>query len=116
MKMTRTIWITLTSALVALPAYAQTMNGTSDNLTAHNGTLPTRAGTVNDYTASWASKARHDVLDAGYVPSVIETAQDRNIFFTATRNDQIFTVVVTPNEKVYASTPLSPGRTLASSG
>ena len=116
MELMKMMGITLASVLVSLPAYAQTMNSTSDNLTARNGTVPTRAGTVNDYSASWASEARHDALKAGYVPSVIEMAQARNIFFTATRNGQIYTVVVTPDEKVYASTPLSPRGLVASSG
>ena len=102
MKVIKVIWVSLASVLVCLPAYAQNRNGPI------NGT-----GTVNDYSASWASKARHDVSKAGYIPTVIETAQARNIFFTATRNDQIYTVVVTPDEKVYASTPLSLGNAAA---
>jgi hypothetical protein len=109
----------------ASPVLSQGMNSKSDNLTAHNGKV-TKAtihaqralegmknaearnhGTVNDYTAAQVSDARDASLEAGYIPDTVESAQAGNLFLTATKNGQVYTVVVTPNENVYASTPLS---------
>lgn len=113
----RPVALTLALAIpLAGPALAQN-NRASDDLTAHNGVEPSGAAdqqTVNYYSPEWASEARHDVVEAGYVPVNIQSAQAGNIFFTATRNGQVFTVVVTPDEKVYASTPLPENATLAS--
>ena len=103
--------------LASFPASAQELNGTSDNLTAHNGVVHALArvpsegsgakGTVNDYSPAWASEARHDAIEAGYIPLNIEFAQAGNIFLTATHNGKLYTVVVTPDEKVYASTGIT---------
>ena len=63
-------------------------------------------GTVNAYTAEELSRAREAARQADYRPDALAFAQDGNIFLTATRNQELYEVTVTPSEKVYASTGL----------
>ena len=62
--------------------------------------------TVNSYTPSEAAKAKSAVTQAGYSPGALETVQDGNFFFTATKGDDIYTITVTRDGHVYASTGL----------
>jgi hypothetical protein len=48
------------------------------------------------------SEARHDALEAGYIPQGSEFTQDGNVHVPASKDGQLYTVVVTPDEKVYA--------------
>jgi hypothetical protein len=63
-------------------------------------------GTVNEVTPAQAARARAAATHAGYQPTVLESAQDGNIFFTATRGGNIYEVTVTRSGQVFASNGL----------
>jgi hypothetical protein len=63
------------------------------------------AQTTNSYTPVQANQTRDAARAAGYQPSAITFAQGGNFFINATRNGQTFSLTVTPDGKVYASTP-----------
>lgn len=88
---------------------AQGMNATSDNLEAQNGNVSVRQHqieTVNDYSPAQATKARHLAEQAGYSSTEIEFAQAGNLFLSGTHGGDIYSLVVTPDGKLYASTGL----------
>jgi hypothetical protein len=99
----------LLALLVVNPALAQGVNRTSDDLTAHNGNVPSAATSkqeANNHRPVGASEARHDALEAGYIPQGSEFTRGGNVHLTATKGGQVYMVVVTPNEKVYAESRL----------
>ena len=63
------------------------------------------AQTTNSYTPAQANQARDAARAAGYQPGAITFVQGGNFFINATRNGQTFSLSVTPDGKVYASTP-----------
>ena len=63
------------------------------------------AQTTNSYTPAQANQARDAARTAGYQPGAITFVQGGNFFINATRNGQTFSLSVTPDGKVYASTP-----------
>ena len=67
---------------------------------------PDLRGTVNEVTPAQEERARAAVTHAGYQPTALESAQDGNLFYTATRQGDIYTVTVTRSGQVFASTPL----------
>ena len=62
--------------------------------------------TVNSYTKAQEDKARSEVVQAGYTPEALEASQDGNFFFTADKGNDFYSVTVTRDGKVYASTGL----------
>lgn len=64
--------------------------------------------TVNSYTPAEEKRADDAARTAGYVPGIVTMAQAGNLFLDATRNGQTYSLTVTPDEKVYASTPSQP--------
>jgi hypothetical protein len=63
-----------------------------------------QAGSTDSYTPAQADKAKAAARAAGYDPVVISMAQGGNIFINAKRDGQIYSLTVTPEDKVYAST------------
>ena len=63
-------------------------------------------GTVNEVTPAQLEHGRAAVTKAGYQPVVLESAQDGNLFFTATRNGMDYTLTVTRSGQVFASSGL----------
>jgi len=61
---------------------------------------------VNFFTPSEEAKARSAIIQAGYQPEALEASQDGIFFFTATKGNDFYSVTVTPDGKVYASTGL----------
>lgn len=61
--------------------------------------------TTNSYTPAQANQARDAARTAGYQPGAITFVQGENFFINATRNGQTFSLTVTPDGRVYPSTP-----------
>jgi hypothetical protein len=61
-------------------------------------------GTVNEVTQAQLEQGRAAVTKAGYQPTVLQFAQDGNLFFTATKGGLQYSVTVTRSGQVYAST------------
>lgn len=77
------------------------------NMTPSMAAQPRNSGsTVNAYSGAQDARARKAVTDAGYRPVVLETVQDGNLFYTATKGNEAFTVTVTPSDKTFISTGL----------
>ena len=66
-------------------------------------TLPELKGTVDASTPAMIDKARHAARAAGYQPTAVQFVQDGNVFLTATRDNQVYGVVLTRAGKFYAS-------------
>jgi hypothetical protein len=62
--------------------------------------------TVNSYTPAQEQKARAAAKAAGYDSGKVLFAQAGNFFFNASREGRRYALTVTPEGKVYASTPL----------
>ncbi|HKD48154.1 MAG TPA: hypothetical protein VKB67_10755 [Rhizomicrobium sp.] len=62
--------------------------------------------TVNSYTQSEEAKARSAIIQAGYRPEALEASQSGTFFFTATKGNDLYSVTVTPDGKIYVSTGL----------
>jgi hypothetical protein len=77
--------------LVATAAFAQT---------------PILRGTVNDISQAQIARAQAAITRAGYRPTVLQFAQDGNLFFTATKGDHSYGITVTPSDQVYVSVGL----------
>jgi len=77
--------------LVATPVFAQT---------------PMLRGTVNDVSQAQIARAQAAITRAGYRPTVLQFAQDGNLFFTATKGDHSYGITVTPSDQVYVSVGL----------
>lgn len=65
--------------------------------------------TVNSFTPAQADKAREAARAAGYQPVTITFAQAGNFFINGTRDGRIYSLTVTPDGEVYASTPVAAG-------
>lgn len=63
--------------------------------------------TVNSSTPSEQAKAKSAVTQAGYTPGALQSVQDGNFFFTATKGSDLYTVTVTRQGQVFASTGLA---------
>lgn len=61
--------------------------------------------TVNSYTPAQEAAARLAATRAGYSPGPVLFAQAGNFFFNSTKAGHAYTLTVTPDGKVYASTP-----------
>jgi hypothetical protein len=61
--------------------------------------------TVNTYTPAEEKRADDAARTAGYAPGIVTMAQAGNLFLNATRDGRTFSLTVTPDEKIYASTP-----------
>lgn len=72
------------------------------------GATPSLAAqtTVNSVTPSQEAKAKSAIVQAGYKPGALQSAQDGNLFFTATKGNDFYTVTVARGGEVYASTGL----------
>jgi len=70
---------------------------------------PDFKGTVNEVTPALRARAEAAITKAGYRPTVLQFAQDGNLFFTATRNGQTYDATVTRDGKVYFSNGLPEG-------
>ena len=70
---------------------------------------PNLKGTVNEFTPDQRARAEAAITKAGYHPTVLQFAQDGNLFFTATRNGQTYDATVTRDGKVYFSNGLAEG-------
>jgi hypothetical protein len=62
--------------------------------------------TVNSYTPAQAKDASQAATQAGYDPGPVLFAQAGNFFFNASKGGHSYGLTVTPDGKVYASTPL----------
>jgi Tfp pilus assembly protein FimT len=71
---------------------------------------PDFRGTVNEVAPAQEERARAAVTHAGYQPTVLQAGQDGNLFFTAMREGNIYTVTVTRSGQVFVSTPLPEAR------
>ena len=89
------------ACLLATPAMAAAHKSLG-----HNDASMIDGVTVNSFTPAEEAHARSAVTEAGYKPSILEFAQAGNLFFTATRDDNIYEVTVTPSGKTFASTGL----------
>jgi hypothetical protein len=67
---------------------------------------PDLRGTVNEATPAEVEQGRAAVTKAGYQPTVLQFAQDGNLFFTATKSGMVYGVTVTRSGQVYASNGL----------
>ena len=67
--------------------------------------------TVNSFTPAQEKRADAAARSAGYMPGIVTMAQAGNLFLDATRNGEIYSLTVTPDEKVYASSPPLPSPT-----
>ena len=65
------------------------------------------AGSVNAYTAAEERQAGDTAKQAGYAPVTLAFVQAGNFFFNASRDGKTYSVTVTPDGKVYASTPVN---------
>lgn len=61
--------------------------------------------TVNTYTSAQEAEARQAATRAGFTPGPVLFAQAGNFFFNASKDGQSYGLTVTPDGKVYASTP-----------
>ena len=52
------------------------------------------------------TRARAAISDAGYQPTVLQFAQDGNLFFTAIKSGNTYEITVTQAEKLYVSAGL----------
>jgi hypothetical protein len=76
---------------------------------ATHGAPPARPGpTVNDYTAAESGRAEAAARNAGYDKFEITMVQDGNFFLKGEKAGQTYFLTVTPDGKVYPSTPSSP--------
>lgn len=64
-------------------------------------------GTVNAVSEGEIARAKAAISHAGYQTGVLETAQDHNLFFTATKGGQMYEITVTPDKRLFVSTGLS---------
>ena len=62
--------------------------------------------TVNSYTPAQEERAKAAIIKAGYRPDVLAAAQDGNLFFTATKDGEIYQATVTASGKLFLSTGL----------
>lgn len=62
--------------------------------------------TVNSYTPAQEEKAEAAVKAAGYDPGKVLFAQAGNFFFNGIKDGQSYGITVTPDGRVFASTPL----------
>jgi hypothetical protein len=67
-------------------------------------------GTVNAVSDNEIARAKAAISHAGYQPVVLEMAQDHNLFFTAIKGGETYEITVTPDRKLYVSTPLAADR------
>ena len=67
--------------------------------------------TVNSYTPAQEKRADNAARTAGYAPGIVTMAQAGNLFLDATRGGETYSLTVTPDDKVYASTPSQPSPT-----
>jgi len=72
--------------------------------TAYSGAETGTPGTVNAVSQSEIVTAKAAISRAGYQPGVLATAQDHNLFFTATKGAETYGITVTPDRKVYVGT------------
>jgi len=63
--------------------------------------------TVNDYTAEQSARAEAAAQKAGFNDLEITMAQAGNFFLKGEKAGQTYSLTVTPEGKVYPSTPLS---------
>lgn len=62
--------------------------------------------TVNSFSPAQDARDRKAIVEAGYKPTVLEFAQDGNLFYTATKGGDMYGVTVVPSGQVYASNGL----------
>lgn len=62
--------------------------------------------TVNFFSSAQDARDRKAIVEAGYKPTVLEFAQDGNLFYTATKGGDMYGVTVVPSGQVYASNGL----------
>jgi hypothetical protein len=67
-----------------------------------------RPATVDDYTPAQKDKAFAAARAQGYSGMAVTMAQAGDLFLKADRGGQEYLLTVTPEGKVYASTPLTP--------
>lgn len=67
--------------------------------------------TVNSYKPAQEKRADAAARNAGYTPGIVTMAQAGNLFLDATRGGALYSLTVTPDDKVYASSPTSPSPT-----
>lgn len=60
--------------------------------------------TVNTYTPAQEGEARKAATQAGFTPGPVLFAQAGNFFFNASKGGQSYSLTVTPDGQVYAST------------
>ena len=66
--------------------------------------LPDFKGTVDAWTPAMIARARYSAENAGYRPTAVEFVQDKNVFLTATRANQIYEITLTRSGKLFVST------------
>ena len=64
------------------------------------------SATVNSYTPAQEKRADAAARSAGYTPGIVTMAQAGNLFLDATRGGELYSLTVTPDNKVFASTPV----------
>lgn len=62
--------------------------------------------TVNDYTPAQKAKAVSAAESQGFTNLEVTMAQAGNLFLKGLKGDQVYLLTVTPQGKVYPSTPL----------
>jgi hypothetical protein len=70
-----------------------------------------RPATVNDYTPAQKHKAFSAARAQGYSGMAVAMAQAGDLFVKADKGGQQYLLTVTPDGKVYASTPRTPQTT-----
>ena len=95
----RTIYFLLYTSTIA------TFGGAS---TLANAALPPAhpGPTVNDYTAAQSARAEAAARSAGFGNLEITMVQAGNFFLKGEKDGQSYSLTVTPDAKVYSSTPL----------
>jgi hypothetical protein len=90
-----------------LPAAILVALGTM-SVAAFGALPPAHSGpTVDDYTAAESGRAEAAARSAGYGNLEITMVQNRNFFLRGEKSSQAYFLTVTPDSKVYPSTPLS---------
>lgn len=86
----KNVWMSLPALFLTTAAVGQTSS----------------LGTVNDASAAQIARARAAIAREGYQPTVLQFAQDNNLFFTATKGGNTYEITVTPRDQIYVSVGL----------
>ena len=78
--------------------------GTIAPVTAMASHATPQGSTVNSYTPAQETDARNAAIKAGFIPGPILFAQAGNFFLNAEKDGRSYSLTVTPDGHVYAST------------